>query len=73
MTYKGLWPSASWLLSDLCEAQYVDWTWHPVLKLLMIFPLWGGGSSIHTSDGALLVPPHEPQHPSSTTTLLINT
>ena len=33
--------SASWLLSDLCEAQYVDWTWHPVLKLLMIFPLWG--------------------------------
>ena len=41
MTYKGLWPIAPWLLSNLCEAQYVDWTWHPVLKLLMIFPLWG--------------------------------
>jgi hypothetical protein len=41
MTYKGLWPNASWLLSNLYEAQYVDWIWHPVLNLLMIFPLWG--------------------------------
>ena len=32
------------------------------------FPSLGGGSSIHTSDGALNVPPHEPQHPPSTTT-----